>query len=61
MPDDDPDVLYLRMPPDLKSALRVAAARRGTSMTNLARELLADALRFEELADAALGPVDSTD
>jgi plasmid stability protein len=61
MPDDDPDVLYLRMPPDLKSALRVAAARRGTSMANLARELLADALHYEDLCEQALGHVASTD
>lgn len=57
MPDDVGDVLYLRMPPDLKVKLRVAAARRDTSMAELARELLTDALKFEELAETAMGPV----
>ncbi len=58
---DDRESLFLRVPPNLKSKLRVAAARKGISMTAHAMALLADALRFEELADRVVGSPDPID
>ena len=53
---DETEPLFLRVPPGLKRKLRVAAARKGISMTAHAIVLLGEALAFEHLAERVLEP-----
>lgn len=53
---EDKEPLFLRVPPSLKRKLRVAAARKGISMSKHASTLLTEALAFEHLTERVLDP-----
>lgn len=54
--DEVTEPLFLRVPPSLKRKLRVAAARKGISMTAHATKLLTESLAFEHLAEQVFDP-----
>jgi len=54
--DEITEPLFLRVPPSLKRNLRVAAARKGISMTAHATKLLTESLAFEHLAEQVFDP-----
>lgn len=54
--DVEKEPLFLRVEPGLKRKLRVAAARKGISMTAHATVLLTEALAFEHLAERVFEP-----
>lgn len=54
--DEEREPLFLRVPPSLKRKLRVAAARKGISMSAHATVLLTEALAWEHVAERVLDP-----
>jgi plasmid stability protein len=53
---DERKTLFLRVPEGLKRKLRVAAARKGISMSQHATTLLTEALAWEHVAERVLDP-----